>query len=190
MKILLIIYLTVLFGVGYSQSNRFLVAEKYHQTSRDFLLKGQYDTSIVYLDSALALMPYGFELYFERGYANMQQEKFENAITDFSIIINKADYKYEAYFNRGVCFFQIGDLEKAKFDFLRLLELDPQNKRAEEYLAQIGLNENYKTVNSNQFSSKKKELRENLYWQRRRNERLIWGTVIPIVFWTTVFLTW
>lgn len=191
MRKLVTFCLTVLSLCSFGQiDNRFDESKQLHVEARELLLQGKYENAILKLDSSISLMSYGTEVYHERGYAKMQLGNFNGAISDFNIIINKADYKYEAILNRGICYFELGDFVSAQNDFNRVLSLDPDNTRANGYLAQSnsliggGSGQEQADVTINIYS------RESLYQQRRRNEELVWGTVIPLVFWTTVFLTW
>lgn len=169
--------------------------KNYHEHGRELLLQGLYNEAIIQLDSAISMMPYGSEMYYERGYSKMQLKKYKESILDFSMVINKTPHKYHAYISRAIARYHIDNFYGAKQDLKKALNKDPENSIAKEYLAivenalkEIRQQNNQQTYNS--IHQKQTELQNSRYERRRQREQVIWGTVIPIAFWTSIFLTW
>lgn len=169
--------------------------KNYHEYGRELLLQGLYNEAIIQLDSAIAMMPYGSEMYYERGYSKMQLKKYKESILDFSMVINKTPHKYHAYISRAIARYHIDNFYGAKQDLKKALSKDPENLIAKEYLEivenslrEITQQNNQQTYHS--IHQKQTELQNTRYERRRKREQVIWGTVIPIAFWTSVFLTW
>ncbi len=200
MKKILAIIFTLTFFCGFSQQESPLEQYKlYQEQGRNYLLQSKYDSAIVMLDTAITMMPYSHSMYYERGYAYMQMKKYNSAINNFSHVIDKADYKYVAYLNRGICYFETNQFQNAKSDFERTLELDPDNKTARQFLDETNNAITYynsqkkqrnNSNNQNQVAVRQRQLEQQIIDRRRNQEAIFWGTVIPMVFWSTIFLTW
>lgn len=200
MKKLFVILFSIISFLGFSQQKSPLERYKtYQEKGRNYLLQSKYDSAIVMLDTAITMMPYSHSMYYERAYAYMQLQKYDRAITNFSQVIDKADYKYVAYLNRGVCYFESNQFSNAKADFEKTLELDPDNTTAKQFLEEtisaITYYNSQKQTNNNtrkqdDVAERQRYLEQQIIDRRRNQEALFWGTVIPIVFWSTVFLTW
>ena len=109
--------------------------------------------------------------------------------------------------NRGICYFETNQFQNAKADFERTLELDPDNKTARQFLDETNnaiayydsqkkqaiittkLDETTMMLLINRCE-RQRQLEQQIIDNRRNQEAIFWGTVIPIVFWSTVFLTW
>lgn len=200
MKKILALLFAVTVVLGFSQQESPLEQYKlYQEKGRNYLLQSKYDSAIVMLDTAIAMMPYSHSMYYERGYAYMQLKKYDLAITNFSHVIEKADYKYVAYLNRGICYFEESQFQNAKVDFESTLALDPDNQTAKQFLSEtesaIAYYNNQKRQQNNsnkqnEVAARQRQLEQQIIDNRRNQEAIFWGTVIPMIFWSTIFLTW
>ena len=171
------------------------IYKKHHDIGREFLLQGKYKEAIIQFDSSIAILPYGSEMYYERGYAKMQLGYYKEAILDFSMVINKTPHKYHAYISRGIARYHIDNFYGAKQDLETALKQDPENTIAKEYLQTVNMALQKISIQNNQQTHDSIQEEQNLmqksrYERRRQREQLIWGTIVPITFWTSVFLTW
>lgn len=162
----------------------------YQDQGRTFLLQSKYDSAIVAFNKGITLMPYSHSMYYEKGYAAMQLKNYTTAISSFTTLLQKADYKYKARINRGICHFELGNLDQAENDFLTVLALDPDNIEANELLVTVQRTKDNSINNERAIKKEQTNLENTIINRRRDNEQIFWGTVVPIMFWTTVFLTW
>ncbi len=170
----------------------------HHYLGRDLLLQGKYEEAIKQLDSAISILPYGSELYYERGYAKVQLKKYKEAIIDFSMVINKHPERYQAYINRGIARYHIGNFYGAEKDIKQSMYYDPSNSTAHKYLKIIvhviqeesNLNSTALTQAHKKVIAEQKLLEIERYNKRRQQEDSSQNGMLSPNFWTTTFLTW
>jgi tetratricopeptide (TPR) repeat protein len=191
MKATIIILLNVLISFSLPAQNveRYM---KYHDKGRMLILEGKYEKAIPQLDTAIRIMPYYPTIYQDRGYAYMQLKKYDKAILDFDHVLQKKPYMTEVRLQRGMAYYHLSRLNDAEQDLIAVANANPQkSKEAIIYLENIGKE---KEIAYLQNQEKLHYLRlqvENERLQRARHrEEVIWNTVVPLAFWTTVFLTW
>ena len=163
----------------------------FQQAGRDNIIAGEYEKAVANFDSALNIMEYSSSSYYERGFAQMELKNYSEAIADFSKVIELAPHKYYAYTNRAICYLQQDKIMTAKRDIDKALELDPENEQARELRAEI--NQALAYINQQQQEKlNQMQYQEELIRRQRRRENaaIIAGTLIPLAFWTTIFLTW
>ena len=97
-----------------------------------YLLQGEHDKAIQILDDAIKLYPEP-ALYTNRGFAKLQQEKFDEALLDFDKAIYKDQYMAEAHSNRGFVLFKQGKEAEALEALDRSLKIMPENAYAFKY---------------------------------------------------------
>lgn len=169
-----------------------------HKLGREFLLQGKYEEAIIQLDSAISLLPYNDEIYYERGYIKIQLKKYKEAILDFSMVINKNPEKYQAYINRGIARYHIGNFYGAEKDIKQALYYDPTNAIAQELLHVItDVINNLSNINSTELAKihkkvniEQNKVEEERYNNRRQKENSQIISEISTTFWTTDFLSW
>lgn len=65
------------------------------------------------------------KIYFERAVLLNKQQKFEEAVKDFTSAISRDDQLLDAYFNRGIVYsHELKQYEEALADFDRVLNID------------------------------------------------------------------
>lgn len=169
-----------------------------HKLGRDFLLQGKYTEAITQLDSAISILPYGSEMYYERGYAKVQLKKYKEAILDFSMVINKNPEKYHAYIHRGIARYHIGNFYGAEKDIKQALYYDPTNQLAQNFLNIVNnVIRKSSDINSTELAKihkkvtiEQQKLEKERYQTRRQQEDSMRQSATSIEFWTTTFLTW
>lgn len=163
----------------------------YQKLGRDYIIKGNYDSAIIAYDKSLSIMQYSSSSLYERGFAKMELTKYKEAISDFTKVIELAPHKYYALTNRALCYMHLEKVDEAKKDIDAALLLDPEYKPALEARGQINeILDFRKKVEQQKIKERLESEQRNRYRRRRQNAGLIAGTLIPIAFWTTIFLTW
>lgn len=179
------------FSGVYSQSvERY---KEYHDNGRTLILQGEYEKAISYLDTAINIMPYYTAIFQDRGYAKMQLKKYEDAILDFDHVLNKKPYLTEVRLQRGMALYHVNRLNESESDLLEVLNSNP-NKSHEVIIyldniqkeREITAQQNY----NESLESMRYQIENERIYRARHREEVIWNTVIPLAFWTTVFLTW
>ena len=78
-----------------------------------------------------------FQLNYLRGVCRMAEEKYKEAIEDYSVAL-KANVEVESVlYSRGVCYMETGDYLKAQQDFGRLTEITGNEALREEAFRQM-----------------------------------------------------
>ncbi len=191
MKKYFLILTLLLFAIGGKAQNveRY---KKYHDKGRMLILKGEYNKAVTCLDSAIMIMPYYTAIFQDRGYAYMQLKKYREAIADFDHVLSRKPYMNEARLQRGMAFFQTSQLDLAEYDLLQVSKSSPNKSReVTMYLNYIAEEKAAAQQELMEYHSALQQQAEMERIQRARHrEEVIWNTVIPLAFWTTVFLTW
>lgn len=166
---------------------------EYHNKGRMLILEGKYEQAIHYLDTAISIMPYYPAIFQDRGYAKMQLKKYDDALLDFDHVLNKKPYMTEARLQRGMALYHLHHLDEAESDLLEVLNSSPNKSREVSiYLDNISREKNIIANNQERQAIQLLQYQvENERIQRARyREEIIWNTVVPLAFWTTLFLTW
>ncbi len=198
MKILLIIPFLLLSLVTQAQhtSKKDVSQYKpYQDSARALLLRGKYKKAVAKFDTSLSIMPYNSGAYYERGYCHMQLGNYSKALLDFSTVIERADYKYQAYIGRAMAKYQLNDFYGARNDLEHALKLNPEDKEAKRYKTLVDgaiaeLERQNNAITMKRIQQQQMQEQRDRYARRRNLEGLVWGTIIPMAFWTTIFLTW
>ncbi len=162
--------------------------KKYLDLGRTEVLKGNYLAGKALFDTAISVMPYYPAIYQDRGYALMQLKHYENAISDFTIVLLKQPYQAEVRYLRGEAYYYVGKYQEALTDFEQVLTDVPGNSKAMERITQM--QKFLVKSTSYQNTDQRKEDEEIRYNAAREREAVIWGTVVPLLFWTAVFTSW
>ena len=166
---------------------------KYHDKGRTHILKGEYEKAIHYLDTAIQIMPYYTTMFQDRGYAYMQLKKYDQAIRDFDHVLSKKPYLSEVKLQRGMALYHLGEIYDAEVDLLEVSNSSPQKSYEVNYYLKnivrekeiIALEEYNQMISNMRYEIELDRMR-----RARHREKIIWNTVVPLAFWTTVFLTW
>lgn len=161
---------------------------------RSLALAGEYQAAVAALDSAIRIMPYYPALFKDRGYARLQLRDYQGAVEDFSVVLDKQPYQHEIRMLRGVARLNLNLNREALQDFQAVKQEAPENPRVDAYIdlarqaiaaSQGGAGNAYEA-----YLQSRQYLEDQRYNEMRRREAIIWGTVVPLLFWTTVFATW
>ena len=188
MRLLMITFCVFFSGILFAQR-----AEAYKPISdraRSLTLQGKYPEAILAFDSAIRIMPYYPALYKDRGYAHLQMKDYPSAALDFTVVLDKQPWQHEVRMLRGVAYLNNGQAQPALDDFRRIKQDDPENTRVDPYLAQAVSETESEVAGNIEVQQARMRLEEERYYEMRRREEVIWGTVVPLLFWATVFATW
>jgi tetratricopeptide (TPR) repeat protein len=166
--------------------------KKYHDKGRLLILEGKYQEAISQLDTAINIMPYYARIFQDRGYAYMQLKKYKQAILDFDHVLKKQPYLNEVKLQRGMALYHLNYLDDAKKDLIAITKARPEkNIEAEYYLESINKEKELMRYKEQERINELRYHAETRRLERARHrEAVIWNTVVPLAFWTTVFLTW
>jgi len=99
----------------------------------------QMDEAIVELDRLAELRPSHYEPLYRKGNMLRVAERFEDAIGAYSDAISRIDkaepQHWSLYYFRGISYERSGDWDRAEPDFLKSLELEPEQPYVMNYLA-------------------------------------------------------
>ncbi len=164
----------------------------YHEKGRLLILEGKYKEAIVQLDTAIQIMPYYALIFQDRGYAYMQIKNYELAVRDFDTVLKKQPYINEVKLQRGMALYHLNYLDDAEKDLLSVRKTRPdKNFEVEYYLESINKEKELLRYKEQERIDELRFITESRRLERARHrENIIWNAVVPLAFWTTVFLTW
>ena len=163
--------------------------KEYHDKGRSQILKGNYKNAIHYLDTAISIMPYYSTIFQDRGYAQMQLKEYTAAIFDFDNVLNKKPYLDEVRLQRGMALYHLQRLDEAEEDLIQVLNSTP-NKIREATIYLENIQKEKQLINQNDLDEMRNRVESERLNRARHRENIIWGTVVPLAFWTSVFLCW
>tara|TARA_R110001583_G_scaffold21469_5_gene81595 strand:+ start:16408 stop:16986 length:579 start_codon:yes stop_codon:yes gene_type:complete len=166
--------------------------KKYHDMGRLLILEGKYYEAISKLDSAIQIMPYYARIFQDRGYAYMQLKNYKLALRDFDHVLKKQPYLNEVKLQRGMALYHLNYLDDAERDLLSIRKARPdKNIEAEYYLESINKEkELMRYKEQERINVLRYQVESRRLERARHREDVIWNTVVPLAFWTSVFLTW
>ncbi|WP_195715296.1 hypothetical protein [Ancylomarina sp. 16SWW S1-10-2] len=190
-KFITIIGLLLFFSLSINGQN----VERYkehHDKGRLLILEGKYKEAISQLDTAINNMPYYARIFQDRGYAYMQIKKYQQAILDFDHVLEKQPYLNEVKLQRAMALFHLNYLDDAEKDLITIIKSRPEgNDEAEYYLENINKEkELIRFKEQEKINDLKYRVETRRLERARHREDVIWNTVVPLAFWTSVFLTW
>jgi tetratricopeptide (TPR) repeat protein len=114
----------------------------YYNRASMYSNRKDYEKALSDFDEAAVLMPFDANVYNNRGWVYRQLEKQEEALQDFNQAIRLASTAI-AHFNRASLYYAQKKYSEARQDYLKYLELDPDNRYGlkddvEEALKYIG----------------------------------------------------
>lgn len=77
------------------------------------------------------------DVYYNMGLAKCKQEKYEDALEDFTSAIEQNPHYSNAYYNRGLVYLKLDRLQLAKKDFEKAVQYDHQNSAARKSLKEL-----------------------------------------------------
>ncbi|KAL4438419.1 hypothetical protein ABPG74_009458 [Tetrahymena malaccensis] len=121
----------------YSLEERVEIAKKYKDDGNDAFKKGDLEEADVLYDQCIDYVDFGedvngslelkFTAYLNQATVYNKQKKWDKAIKNCTIVIEKQPKNVKAYFRRGTARMNYGFLDEAKADFQKAQELDPSN---------------------------------------------------------------
>lgn len=110
-------------------------AQSLFDKGRACLERRDYNKAITLFSKAINLCPITAVPSFAfRGKALLMTNRNQEAIDDFSIVLQYAPNVAEGYFNRGQAYLKVGNSKAARKDFQMAIRLDPQYKEANKML--------------------------------------------------------
>lgn len=101
----------------------------YNKLSLMYYYLGNLDSSIIYCDLTLKIVPNDTTALYQRGHCYLDKEKFQNALDDFIQSFEKTNKRNSnASFNIGKCYFGLGNIDKAIEFYKTTLTLEPNDK--------------------------------------------------------------
>ncbi len=165
--------------------------KKYHDEGRKCVLQGEYQKGVAYFDTAASIMPYYALIYQDRAYAHMQLHNYQSALNDFDQALKMKPFLHDLYLQKGIAMFHLGRYLDARIQLQNFWAENPDNVMVNDYLRfteqALMLQEKKREDELNKYQFEQERYR----WERaREREQIIWDTVLPLTFWTVVFLSW
>ena len=167
--------------------------KEYHDNGRKLILQGEYEKAILNLDTAITIMPYYSAIFQDRGYAKMQIKKYQEAILDFDHVLSKKPYLSEIRLQRGMALYHENRLDESESDLITVLNSNPnKNREAIIYLDNIQKEREFASQQNHDemLRSIRYQVENERIYRARHREEVIWNTVLPLAFWTSIFLSW
>jgi len=164
----------------------------YHDKGRMLILEGKYKDAIAQLDTAIQIMPYYARIFQDRGYAYMQIKNYKSALLDFDHVLEKQPYLNQVRLQRGMALYHLNYIDDAEIDLLAVRKATPnKNYEAEYYLENINREKELLRFKEQERIDELRYQAESRRLERARHrEDVIWNSVVPLAFWTALFLTW
>jgi len=101
----------------------------YNKLSLMYYKLDNLDSSIVYCDLTLKIVPNDTTALYQRGHCYIDRNEYQKALNDFTLSFEKTNKRNSnASFNIGKCYFGLGNLEKAIEFYKTTLTLEPNDK--------------------------------------------------------------
>lgn len=88
--------------------------------------QGKYDEALISYNAAMGNVPASITLLSARAELFTEMNQPENAITDYSSILQKDNSNEDALYRRGLLYLQVKNYGSAQADFERILEINPK----------------------------------------------------------------
>ena len=119
-----IIVFSIIFSIQLNAQNQKEEKSKsYFETANVYFDKEDYQTALLYCDSAILFDTENIEAYAYRGVCKFQLKDYDSAIEDFDLAIVLNNGYAEVYYYRGLCKKELGADEKACEDWYNAYEL-------------------------------------------------------------------
>jgi Tfp pilus assembly protein PilF len=109
-------------------------AGMYTYRARLYFNNGNTELAMQDLNEALRIDKNNPDAHLGVGLIRLQEGDTEQAVKEFTIVINKRPKWIEAYMSRQVAYRKLGDKKKAIRDLNSVLEIDPKNEWAKKAL--------------------------------------------------------
>jgi tetratricopeptide (TPR) repeat protein len=103
----------------------------------DLMKQGKLDDAIKAFSDAIGAKPDYTDAYYYRGNAHLKKDEKTLAFADYSKVIDLDAAYTKAYYNRGITCASLGRIKDAAADFLKVLQIRPNDADAHLALARI-----------------------------------------------------
>jgi len=101
----------------------------YNKLSLMYYYLDNLDSSIVYCDLTLKIVPNDTTALYQRGHCYIDKGEYQKALNDFTLSFEKTNKRNSnASFNIGKCYFGLGNIDKAIEFYKTTLSLEPNDK--------------------------------------------------------------
>ncbi|XP_070533194.1 sperm-associated antigen 1-like [Ptychodera flava] len=139
-------------STGLTEQEKELKANREKDKGNEAFHAKEYSEAEAYYSRSISLIK-SAAAYNNRALARIRQEKFKEALSDCNVVLDMEPDNVKGYMRRGVAKKGLKDFVSSKRDFQHVLSLEPQNKRAQELLAEIATEE-LKVKNQSKNESK------------------------------------
>ncbi|KTW32726.1 uncharacterized protein T551_00211 [Pneumocystis jirovecii RU7] len=101
---------------------------KYKQQADAAYKRGDFDTAVVFYTKALQKTSSDLRLWTNRAQTFLQLQRWQEAIKDCTLVLEKDPTHQKALFRRGKAYAQLGEVEAARKDWKYLQTLQPENQ--------------------------------------------------------------
>lgn len=124
-KMLLALLLSVLANIGSAQDIDVIFGN-----AENLFANGDYQNAANLYTKVLLVDSENMNAYLRRGFCNSVLQNYDDAIADFSVVIERHQDHPFAYISRGSAYNKKEQFQKALADFDKALNLDPTNQEA------------------------------------------------------------
>lgn len=140
-----------------SKTEKYYINKAYEAGALDHDSVGDYNTAILFLDSAITVNPKSTKAYRLKSFATRLLGEKEKALEIMNEAIKINSIEVENYFERAAILISLGKKEEGLKDFYTVIELNPKNGRAFEAVGYMEIEKGNKTKGC-EFLNKAREL--------------------------------
>ncbi|MEI6821154.1 MAG: tetratricopeptide repeat protein [Bacteroidota bacterium] len=191
MRRLLIIFIFSIGLISSVLSQSAINYNNYLNNGRLLVIKGEYALGILSMDSALQASPGSLIINKDRGYAEMQLKKYNQAIEDFNKILNKNPNAIDVHLQRGIAYYHISKIDSAMYDIQKVLNDNLYHREAKDYMSYVESGKKLiEQQNRAQLKIEQDKIEQLRLEKTKEKEKIIRGAKNPLAFWYSVFETW
>ncbi|MCB9452283.1 MAG: tetratricopeptide repeat protein [Anaerolineaceae bacterium] len=112
-------------------------ADEHYRLALDAYRKNRFDTAIMHMNDAIALLPSKAEYYATRGFFYLEDDVPDKALLDFEKALKINRLEMLAHYGRGVIAYKDGNIEEALAHFMDAYKAAPKRPETLYYLALI-----------------------------------------------------
>lgn len=98
---------------------------------------GNTNRALIDINRAIELSPDELAYYNDRAYYNLSLKAPQKVIEDANFVLGRDAENVVAFYNRGLAYKELKAFEKAESDFLKVLQLMPEDEEVRELLAEV-----------------------------------------------------
>lgn len=112
-------------------------ADKLFKEGMELKGKGSYAEAVSKFTAAIAVYPWMFDYWYQRGFVRIDMEQYHEAIADFSYMLCFDPTHLRAHMERAYALKQIGQLKAASLDYKAAVDSHPQDYKANYELGYV-----------------------------------------------------